>query len=380
MKLFFTLFFAFICCGCFCQNLILNPGFESFQCAPWFISSIEICDQWSSPTLQTPDYFNNACEKYKASTYPDKHWWGPQLPHSGNSYVGIIAFRPNHKEVEKSVAEYLQVKLSEPLKRGIKYNLSLYISFSESSLFSLKTLEVYVSDKKINTKAFQILPYKPSMILTLINDTALWVKVHSSFIAHGEEEFLIIGCMPIEKKVKIKKVKASSEIKSPRSESYYFIDDVILLEEGKANQSDICFKEVDTDHTMSGVENTVSSDFSTNEAKPIILKNVFFKSGDFTLLPQSFPELNKLVKFLIENKRVNLEITGYTDNTGENNDNDLLSLNRAMAIANYITEKNIDNSRIKVYGLGSKDPVFDNATEEGRAKNRRVEIIIINQK
>jgi outer membrane protein OmpA-like peptidoglycan-associated protein/Tol biopolymer transport system component len=108
----------------------------------------------------------------------------------------------------------------------------------------------------------------------------------------------------------------------------------------------------------------------------IILKNVFFDVGKFDLKPESQIELDKLVLLLQENPGVRIEIGGHTDNVGKPSDNLSLSINRAKAVVNYLVARNIPATRLVAKGYGETKAVADNNTEEGRAQNRRTEMIV----
>lgn len=111
--------------------------------------------------------------------------------------------------------------------------------------------------------------------------------------------------------------------------------------------------------------------------KPIVLKNVEFNAAKSTLLKSSYIELNKLAEELTKDKRMNIEIVGYTDNNGTEQKNIVLSQERAKAVSDYLISKGISSKRILTKGLGSANPIAPNNTEEGRRKNRRVEFKII---
>jgi len=89
--------------------------------------------------------------------------------------------------------------------------------------------------------------------------------------------------------------------------------------------------------------------------------------------------LKDLAISLAENTNLKLKITGHTDNIGSHKLNDKLSLKRADAVKKYFTDKGIDTSRIVTDGQGMNVPVTGNDTEEGRAKNRRVEVFIFEE-
>lgn len=109
----------------------------------------------------------------------------------------------------------------------------------------------------------------------------------------------------------------------------------------------------------------------------IVLPNVFFATDSFKLKSNSFAELEKLVRFMIVNKDLKIEISGHTDNTGNEIHNKTLSEKRAKAIFDYLVSKGIPSSRMKYAGYASTKPIASNDTEVGRALNRRTEIKII---
>ena len=109
----------------------------------------------------------------------------------------------------------------------------------------------------------------------------------------------------------------------------------------------------------------------------VVLRNVFFDTGSFDLLPESKVELQKLIEFLNLNKTVSIEIEGHTDNVGNEELNQKLSESRAKEVYKYLINKGIDDSRMKYKGYGLTQPVSSNETPEGRALNRRTEFMII---
>ena len=96
-------------------------------------------------------------------------------------------------------------------------------------------------------------------------------------------------------------------------------------------------------------------------------------------MPDSETELDKVVQLLKENPTVKIQISGHTDKIGSDDDNLKLSQNRAKAVINYLTGKGIDSKRLSFKGYGATKPVADNETEEGRAQNRRTELMIVGQ-
>jgi outer membrane protein OmpA-like peptidoglycan-associated protein len=109
----------------------------------------------------------------------------------------------------------------------------------------------------------------------------------------------------------------------------------------------------------------------------IVLKNVFFEIDSYALKKESAIELNKVVRLLQVNPKIKIEIGGHTDNTGNVDYNQKLSENRARTVADYLISTSVDSNRIVSKGYGMNMPVSTNATDEGRAQNRRTELKII---
>ena len=109
----------------------------------------------------------------------------------------------------------------------------------------------------------------------------------------------------------------------------------------------------------------------------IRLNNVFFDFDKWDLRPESFIELNRVVKLLSENPAIEIEMSAHTDSRGSDDYNFKLSDNRAKSVMEYIISKGIDRSRISSHGYGETKPVATNETDEGRQLNRRVEFTIL---
>jgi outer membrane protein OmpA-like peptidoglycan-associated protein/tetratricopeptide (TPR) repeat protein len=109
----------------------------------------------------------------------------------------------------------------------------------------------------------------------------------------------------------------------------------------------------------------------------VILRNVFFNTGSHDLLPESRVELQKLIEFLKLNSSLVIEISGHTDNVGNQELNQKLSESRAEEVYNYLKFKGINESRMTYKGYDFSIPVSSNDTPEGRSLNRRTEFKII---
>ncbi len=109
-----------------------------------------------------------------------------------------------------------------------------------------------------------------------------------------------------------------------------------------------------------------------------VLNNIFFETDSFSLKETSYPELEKLVDFLQKNPSLRIEISGHTDDVGSSAYNQELSERRAESVINFLIKNGINSNRLQVKGYGMDFPVESNENPEGRAKNRRTELKVLN--
>ena len=102
---------------------------------------------------------------------------------------------------------------------------------------------------------------------------------------------------------------------------------------------------------------------------------ITFETGKSDIKPESQTIIDQIVEMLKSNPSLKISIEGHTDNVGTPTTNKTLSENRANAVKNALITKGTDKSRLSSKGFGQDNPISDNNTEEGKAKNRRVEIV-----
>ncbi|MBP7148551.1 MAG: OmpA family protein [Acidobacteria bacterium] len=112
----------------------------------------------------------------------------------------------------------------------------------------------------------------------------------------------------------------------------------------------------------------------TPEKRTLVLEGVYFDTDKATLKPESVTVLDRVAASLRDWPEVRVEVGGHTDSRGSNSHNQKLSEARAQAVRDYLVDKGIDASRITAKGYGEGSPIDNNNTEEGRQKNRRVEL------
>ena len=109
-----------------------------------------------------------------------------------------------------------------------------------------------------------------------------------------------------------------------------------------------------------------------------ILEGVQFEPNSDVLLPTSIGILQEVVAKMSVNKTLKLELSAHTDSQGSEQSNLDLSRKRVIAVSRYLIAQGIDRTRLSAKAYGESRPIADNATVEGRAKNRRVEVRTLN--
>jgi OOP family OmpA-OmpF porin len=131
--------------------------------------------------------------------------------------------------------------------------------------------------------------------------------------------------------------------------------------------------------TLKAMQQEVTADASSlsdelNKSGHVAVYGIHFDTGKATILPDSASILNEIVKLLQQNADLKLRVEGHTDNVGPAASNQALSEKRAQAVVTWLTAHGVAASRLTAKGYGQTKPLADNATEDGKAKNRRVEL------
>jgi outer membrane protein OmpA-like peptidoglycan-associated protein len=113
-----------------------------------------------------------------------------------------------------------------------------------------------------------------------------------------------------------------------------------------------------------------------NQLKLNIPNDISFDTGSYTIKPQLRAVLDPFASSLRDDPAARIAIIGHTDNTGSDAVNNPLSVERAHSVRDYLTTRGVAAARVETAGRGEREPVADNSTESGRAKNRRVEIFM----
>lgn len=360
LSLTFLFSFAFSFYG-LAQNLVPNPSFEQLICEDEEIAFSFGARDWSNCGW-VQFYAEKICSELNPNIYQAR-----RNAHLGKCYASLYLYRPNI-----GLRNFLKTKLKEALIKNEDYVLGFYIMLAPGSLAAVKNIGFNFSDLEMPCEGIYdftnpSVEYKPDYYLT---DSMNWMFVSLQYKAKGGEQYMTIGrftrnyisdstqatILPHSKEDE-KNYYSLITQKGKTTAAYYFIDDVSVTL-AKNNSPDI-------------------SKTSLEKGKSITLNNLFFETDKSELLPASFAELDKLTEIMKSNLSLIIVIRGHTDNSGTEEHNQQLSLDRANEVMNYLVKKRgISQTRLSTWGFGSSRPLVSNITEEGKAMNRRVEILV----
>ena len=129
---------------------------------------------------------------------------------------------------------------------------------------------------------------------------------------------------------------------------------------------------------LAAIENAQVEKINDGEAIKVTFESgLLYATNSSTLNNASRASLDKFATSLLNNPDTDVKIYGHTDSTGNDDINNPLSEQRAKSVYNYLISKGVSGARLESAGFGSTQPISDNATVEGRAQNRRVEVYIL---
>ncbi len=365
MKIWLIFFFAALLPGPLsaqqpvAQNIVPNPGFERYRNAPigWSYKGAffgEVMKYWFSVTTSSPDV-------YGPDVKVPRDWaekgFGEQKPHWGKSMAGLTLYGCTNGKPH--CREYIEIQLAEPLVPGQTYLVEFWTTHLERSL-QINNLGAWFSETLIEKKTDEMLQVEPHFEAKSLVEApgGKWVKVSGAFKADKEYEYLLIGNF---------RDDARTQFKAWRDDcfnyAYYYIDDVLV----KKIPPILLVPVKPDDLTRQKLE----------PGKAITLKNIYFEFDSDELMPRSFVELNKLLQIMKENPNLVIEIIGHTDNIGDDDYNKYLSRCRSKSVVTFLLENKIRPARLRYRGAGEHQPVATNETEDGRARNRRVEFVVV---
>jgi outer membrane protein OmpA-like peptidoglycan-associated protein len=286
--------------------------------------------------------------------------------HKGTCFAGL--------RFQEKYREYMYVQLLEPLEKGRTYHFRMYVRLLNESTMLVKQLGVYFSEDPYTFgMKFDENGLIDSIYQKGISGKLSWMPIQGNYVAHGGEKYIIIGNFSAVMKNDF--VKRNKFDVFTLKEAYYFVDDVSLRKKLTIADSTpaptVAPKPV---VKKPKVEKLYPSDFTTGQV--VMVKNIYFEPGTAKLKLTSDKGLAQLESALNNHPFMEVQFNGYTDNTGNESTNRNISKERAKAVYEYLKKDGITNP-MTYKGFGEIKPLFPNDTEENRAKNRRIEMVII---
>lgn len=201
------------------QNLIPNPSFEDYIECPFTYGQIWKAYDWGNVTnhLGSPDYYNS-CDTSSTVSVPI-NLWDTIYSASGNAHAGIILLAWG------DFREYITARLTEELKKGYRYFISLQYQLCRNCGYATDALGIYLSEKSITGDSTDFyLPYVPQIInSSLLNNRIEWETLTFEYIAKGIEQYITIGNFQ-----QYDSSVLTIDLGSGSPRSYIYIDDLAI--------------------------------------------------------------------------------------------------------------------------------------------------------
>jgi len=329
-------------------NLVPNPSFEKHKNK---LADIKNAIPWQG--IGTVDYYLKT-DKTDTSRYKGAH--------TGTCYAGL-RFQIKYKE-------YMYVKLTEPLQQDRVYHFKMYVRLMGVSTVVIKQLGVYFSDNAFE----EGMHFDKSGILDSISGkgitgTFAWSPIQGDYVAHGGEQYIVIGNFTTKTKDDFVNVKKWDLF--DLKEAYYFIDDISVIKTLVASDSANAPKPIEKK-----IVYTLPDTFTTGQI--IELKNLQFENGTAEFKHNSYKVLEELIRALNNHPFMEIQINGHTGSEENEAANKKLSKARAKAVYDYLISQGVI-SPMTYKGFGASQPIAPNDTKENKAKNSRVEFTVTKQ-
>ena len=339
-------------------NLVPNPGFEEYSDEPsgWYYSGKDfsrVSLYWTSPTAASPDI-------YGPKVQIPKSWsavgFGKVKSYQGVSHAGITVYGCD--KGKPHCREYVQVQLTEPLVPGQRYGFTCMLAHLQKSV-SVRNIGLWFSENEIEEGAHDPILKDPVLSLDrFLPSDGKWYRWSGQFVADKASSYLLIGNFKTDDQSQVK-----MPVRSDLRYGYYYLDDVRLFKIPPV----IIPPQYDSPLT----------NFIPKPGEIVTLSRIYFEYDRSDFMPRALILLDQLLAFLHKYPTMHIEIIGHTDNMGTDEYNQQLSMRRSAAVLQWLVSKGIKRELLRSSGFGSTQPISTNATSEGRAMNRRVEIKVI---
>jgi outer membrane protein OmpA-like peptidoglycan-associated protein len=356
------------------NDYVFNGDFELYKYKPVLIindghNTIEdLIPGWFSPGGTSADYYNYNRKVQDVPVHFDETT-------NGTGHAGILIYNSR----KESYSEHLQTRLKKTLTPGQRYCLTFDVMLSMNSGFFTEKFEAVISSSPMYTYTDSLLTdsLKHITYQHTFDNTSRWQQLCDCFISDGSERYLTLGLFSLNDAGVTKTTERYKSLMDVNTGAYYLIDNVSVkaVSEDHTCVEKLFVKRLEKEKQKK-LKGNIFNMLLTGEREAIAFKNVQFETNRSDLKQESFPELEQLKSFL-ENSNASIEIAGFTDNVGEAEHNQTLSLARAESIKTWLETRGIEGFRMSTVGYGASNFVADNNTEANRQRNRRVEIRLV---
>lgn len=360
------------------DNLVANPSFEdcNIKTLKAYGQLNELCTPWFSPNKTSADLFAEGVKGTKVVAGTNDY--GKQSPMDGTCYGG---FRAYTKDPKKS-RTYLETKLTTRLEKNQLYCVRINVSLADLSKFAVNNIGVFFSDRKIQNQNDFALTFTPQVTEKsnkVINNLDGWETICATFIATGNEEYIVIGGFGEDGKMKVEKVKKPAGVTGTvLNDAYYFIDNIEIVPVDAASQC-ICGKADKLEADLIYSRASAKSPGMTPQ-QMIQSSGIYFASLSSEIPSMFEADITEVARLMQENPKITLELVGHSDadETPEAKVNPIyaeMAKKRAESVKAALVKAGVSADRISVSSKDDTSPANTKATPMAKAQNRRVELI-----
>ena len=358
LKIFFYIIFIIPCKLVVCQNLIFNGGFEALNICTEYNQACSPAAWFNIHPTAPPIIYNFAVPK----------------PLTGADLL-ILPIENLYKPITNRA--YVYTVLACPLQKGKQYKIKFYLHTNGKKFFGIDFL---FAQNEFFSNTLQPETLTPSLSVTdtnYVQNKKGWNYIEALYTANGAENYVLIGNLSKTPFAFIKDAKMNKA-----GDVFYFIDDISInptLPQAICNTFNYTEEKILSQH-LRHTERLAPTD----DEKPVAYINdtitipaVFFETDKAIIKNEFKKQLDKIILKFQKKNIVKIEVEGHTDNTGTQERNAVLSQDRANAVLSYFLVQ-LPNLVSNAYATGKADkyPIADNNTVVGKAKNRRVQIVI----
>ena len=361
-------------------NLVENGSFEIIKGKVKGLGCVDASADWKNVTNAKADLFVK--ENKLPIVLTSGNSYGKEEPKEGDNYAGLVVYSPK----DKIARNYITSPLTQPMLKGKKYCVSMYISLAEGSKYATNNLGINFHKKQPKQEEAKTIVEKTAILhnqAKMVNATYGWEKVCGTYISEGGEEFITIGNFTATDKSKIEKTLKIKDYKGVISEfAYYYVDNISVVMVEQKSACDCGNQESNKDtyyHKIIMLEEKMTP------TQRIEAHTAFFPFGKYELQETNRSTIDAVIREMKANPAFIVELFGHLDV----NEAELatkkplfadLANRRIREVMKYMIENGIDEKRLISTPKDEKEPneeILEDDDEDLKlAKNRRVMFIV----